>query len=298
MAALTNYQGATTGNRGSGFNYWAAFGSNPWIQPTQQISGLLSELAKSLQGSWTGSTAGSSGTFTASPTDPEVQSYMEHLLGGQRNTLADYVRQAAAAGIQRGGMNVRGGPALDSSLHHMAMQNLASGYTDRFQEAMNYNKYLKDVLYSQYSDRMRSLQDLLGTQHRYLTSQADWRTRLGELQHGDWQSELDWSRQSPFRELELERARLALDQDRWRNLVEQQDRAREIDSMTALENAWNQLKAKAETPYGTSWTAGDHLALERAMVELGIWSPLSRQLKTQLSRSVNTTSQNTGVEGP
>ena len=35
----------------------------------------------------------------------------------------------------------------------------------------------------------------------------------------------------------------------------------------------------------------DHLALERAMVQLGVWSPLSRQLKTQLSRSTSTSSQ-------
>jgi hypothetical protein len=299
MPALTNYQGAssaTAGNPGSGFDYWAAFGSNPWIEPTQQISGLLSELAKSLRGSaLAGGGASSLGTHVAAPTDPEVQSYMAHLLGGQRNMLADYVRRAAGAGIKRGGLNVRGGPALDSSLHHMAMQSLASGYEDRFQDAMNYNKYLKDALYSQYTDRMRNLEDLLGTQHRYLTSQADWRTRLGELQHGDWQSELDWSRQTPFRQLELERARLSLDQERWRNLMEQQDRAREIDTLTALENTWRQLKAKAESPYGTPWTAGDHLALERAMVQLGIWSPLSRQMKAQPIRSGGSSSQSKDI---
>ncbi len=193
------------GNYFSSFDYRKAFGDNPWLAPTKGLMQWTSGLGDSVFGSGpvgtTGSTSGgSTGTYVANPADRAVQDYMSHVMGGQRNTLRDYVRQAAGAGIKRGGMNVVGGPALDSALHHSATQNLAKGYGDRFREAMNYNKYLKGTAYSQHNDSIRNLQNLLGLQHQYLSSQTGWRNRLGDQKRSDYLGDVGWNRGAPDRE--------------------------------------------------------------------------------------------------
>jgi hypothetical protein len=259
------------------FDYLAAFGKNPWVGSAAGISSLLSELAGSLRKSpYSASRAASldtSGDFSARPDDPEVGGYMAHVLGGQRNLLDDYVRRTAGAGIKRGGLNVRGGPALDSALHHSAMSALATGYADRFREAMSYNKQQKAQLYSQYKDRLRNMQSLLALKQKYLSSEADWQNRLGNLMHGDWQREVESEQQAPLRQVELERALGQLRTERWKNAVEQQERRAEVEKKGALERAWKGYQAKANRPLGVSWTPGELMGVQRTMVELGLINP-------------------------
>lgn len=252
------------------FDYGSAFGVNPWSSAVQRLSQAIADMG-TLRGT-------SQVSRVARPEDPEVEAYMSQVLGSQRNALDEYVRRAAGAGVSRSGLNVRGGPALASSLHHMAMSNLAGGYADRFREAMNYNKYLKSTQYSQYQDAVRNLQNLLGTQHRYLSSEADWQSRLANLAHQDWQDEQEWNRQAPLRELELQRLKQQAAMESWRNSMEQTDRQAAIAKQLELENRWRAALGRSSSTTGTSMSPADLLDAERALVELGLWKPLERKI--------------------
>lgn len=265
----------------SWFDYENAFGSNPWAEATRNVSSLVSGLMGSLGGFGgllsSGGSSGATSSFTASPDDPEVQNYMSHVLGGQRAQLDEYVRRGAGAGIKRGGMNVVGGPALDSSLHHTAMKSLAGDYADRFREAMNYNRGLKSELYSRYSDAMGTLQSLLGTQHRYLSSQADWSTRMGNLQHSDYLRELDWHRDTPFRELKLEGLKRDAEMEQWRNKWQREDRVWEETRRANLNSAWQRQASRPLGPYSFSpFTVPEEIGIRSQMLGIQPYSLKSR----------------------
>ncbi len=124
----------------SSFDYRRAFGTNPFTRHINNLGSLVSSAS--------GPAARNRGRRTSpGRATGEVRDYMSNVLGGQRNQLDDYVRRTAGAGVKRGGMNVAGGPAMDSALHKNAMKTLASGYSDRFREAMDYNKYVKNTGY-------------------------------------------------------------------------------------------------------------------------------------------------------
>lgn len=278
MIPDTDYYGA--------FDYAKAYGSNPFTEPSKYIAQLLERQDEAVNRSAAGrsGSAASWSTGPARPDDPEVEDYMSYILGGQRKTLDDYVSRAAGAGIKRGGLNVVGGPALESALHQAAMKTLASGFADRFSEAMNYNKYQKEAGYSQYEDAIRDLQNVLGLQHRFLTSQTDWQNRLGDTMHGDWRGDVDWNRSAPNRELELEQTRRRMEQERLRNVWEQEDRQRATADKSEQELKWRALAAKlgATTLHGAipvGWTGQDNLWLDRLGVQMGYLKPRDRKLE-------------------
>jgi hypothetical protein len=223
-----------------------------------------------------------------SPDDPDVQGYMEHILGGQRKTLDDYVAQAAGAGIKRGGLNVVGGPSLESSLHQMAMKNLATGYADRLREAMNQAKSQREAAYSESTDSLREIQSMLGLQHRFLTSQSDWQNRLGDTMHGDWRSDVDWNRETPSRDLQLESARRRIESERLHNVWEAADRGREAQEKEEMESKWGLLAQKTglASKAGQStagWTGADSLWSERLGVLMGYLKPWDRKLTAKIT---------------
>lgn len=190
-----------------GFDYQMAYGSNPFtsdLNTVKQDVDLVRTRIASMD-------SGGSGQFLPRVGDQEVKDYLANALSGQRNTLDDYVRRAAGASIKRGGMNVLGGPDLDSTLHHDAMKTLAAGYGQRLGEAMNYNKYLKSVQYGQYADSVRNLQNLLGLQQNYLSNQAGWQERLGNRRQDDWRADVNWKRTAPDRALARARQLQQLD---------------------------------------------------------------------------------------
>ncbi|MFZ5865062.1 MAG: hypothetical protein ACOYXY_04200 [Thermodesulfobacteriota bacterium] len=272
----------------SPFDYQAAFGDNPWVRPTEQISNLVAKYASSLEPRSAQSSAGSTSlsSWESSAVDPDdlaVGRYMSHLMGGQRQQLNEYVRRAAGAGIQRSGLNVRGGPGLGSSLHHAAMQTLAAGYGDRFRQAMDYGKYVKGASYSQYREGLADLQNLLGTQHRYLSSQTDWNDRLATLKHGDWQRESEWERESPFRQLKLQQGQQQLRMSQWKDMTEREAHLRSLEEKNQLQRDWQRTVGLSAASVALPSAAGNLLRAERAMVGLGVWQPLSRSLRLQAS---------------
>ncbi|MFC1834688.1 hypothetical protein ACFL2Q_08135 [Thermodesulfobacteriota bacterium] len=258
------------------FNYGQAFGSNPWTKATSQISSMVNRLSRSLgRGGGFGAGGGSARGMIARPGDAAVKDYMSHVMGGQRNQLDEYVRRAAGAGISRSGLNVRGGPAMSSSLHHSAMKNLAAGYAGRFSEAMNYNKYLKATQQSLYQSQMSQLQSLLGTQHSYISSQADWRRNLANLKHSDWRDRLEYQRQAPFRQNQLARLKMDLKQDQWRNFNERREYKLNESRQQRIDRDWGRTLEKAAWG-NSSWSPADHLRAERALTAKGVWKPLQR----------------------
>ena len=268
----------TPGRMYTEFDYEKAYGKNPFLGASDDISSLVRQLRGSV-----GSSYVKGGTHVARPDDPEVLGYMEHVLGGQRKTLDDYVRQAAGAGIKRGGMNVVGGPSLDSAIHHGAMGTLARGYSDRFREAMDYNKYVQGTRYSQYQDNVRNLQNMLGLQHRFLTSRADWQNRFGDVQHGDYRGDVDWNRQEPLRNIELERMKDQLAMEKWRNQIEREDRTRAIYDKNDRESRLRDLLEKAGLAdkvgrFCAGLDVSDDQMLDYLGVSLGYSKPWDRKL--------------------
>ncbi len=263
------------------FDYNSAYGRNPFTDAAKRISKLIG--SQSFAVNRTAGSSGSSSTSVARPDDPEVTDYMSHVMGGQRKSLDEYVSRTAGAGIKRGGLNVVGGPSLESALHQTAMKTLAAGYTDRFSEAMNYNKYQKEASYSQYQDSIRNLQNMLNMQHRFLSSQADWQTHVGDIRHGDWRGDVDWNRGAPSRELELEQTRRRMETERLRNVWEKEDRQRAINQQNDQELKWRELAAKlgATTLHGNTpvgWTGQDTLWMDRLGVQMGYLKPWDRKI--------------------
>jgi hypothetical protein len=269
------------------FNY-REFGDNPWVKPTKQISDLVARMLAAVPdprartaAKGTGSSYARWGSDSPGPDDPAVRGYMDHVLGGQRNALDEYVRRAAGAGIRRSGLNVRGGPALDSTLHQAAMRNLAGGYSGRFREAMNFAKQLRGESYRKYRDSMTDLQNLLASRHGYLSSQSDWTKNLAGLKHTDWLRELGWERDAPFRsnrlamsDLNLKRARMNMN---WAREDRGERQRRLTEAMQNVKRISNMSRG-----YG-DWTIGDAYDWERAMVQLGYWSPLNRSIRQSVS---------------
>jgi hypothetical protein len=264
--------------------------SNPFLGPTRQIAGLVARLSSLQSRPASGRSAGASGgeydwgTHVARPADPEVRDYMSNVLGGQRNTLDDYVRRAAGASIRRGGRNTAGSPPLDSALYQQAIESLAKGYGDRFRDAMNYNKYVKGTESSQFSENMRNLQNLLGMQQRYLSSSADWQQKMASQSRVS--ASPDDSQDRALKELTLERMRRQMETERQQNVAAKEDRQRALDDKLATETKWTQLMQKAglASRLGGSglWTAEDSALADLLGVKMGTQSPWQRRL--QVSR--------------
>lgn len=265
-------------NPNKGFDYNSAYGTNPYSDVSMKIWELVNRMTDR-----TGPSGDSYGFRTiqpARPGDAEVRDYMANVLAGQRNTLDDYVRRTAGAGVKRGGMNVVGGPPLESSLSHQAMSTLARGYSDRFRDAMDYNKYAKDTQYKQYSDKMSNLQDLLGLQHQYLSSGAGWQSHLGDQMLTDWRSDRDWDRTTPERDLALQNMRQAVETQRWRDLMEKQNRTLTAQEKNEMETKWRELANKGDI----GWNSPDAWWAERLGILMGYFKPWNRSLSVKMGK--------------
>jgi hypothetical protein len=172
---------------------------------------------------------------------------------------------------------VVGGPSLESSLHQTAMKSLAAGYADRFREAMSQAKSAREASYSQYTDSLHNLESALGLQRSFLTSQADWQNRLGDTMHGDWRSDVDWNRETPSRELELEEARRRMENERLHNVWEAADRGRQLQEQQDMEDKWQQLADKVSS----GWSPTDNLWAERLGVMMGYLKPWDRKVSSK-----------------
>jgi len=250
------------GARGfTAFDYGKAYGSNPYQEYLNKIKGLTSSILDPIKQYFgSGGTGGAEsifGTHIASPDDPEVQNYMEHILGGQRNTLDDYVKRAAAAGVNRRGLNVRGGPAQESALHAGAMRDLAGGYEDRFQRAMDYNKYRTGELNSSASEAFNNALRLLGIEQSAIGDSAGWQSGMGDRMRGDYQSDIGYMRDAPARrQAEMDAAR--------QRYYQQKQQARADSDYLNRRKLWGLMysgtKAGPQTLESPALMAGNKLA--------------------------------------
>lgn len=203
-------------------NFWqtgAANTANPYSGFYGQIQGYANQMGSNpFATPWSqGGTAGAGGgtmggTHIARPGDQEVQDYSNAMMSQQRNATNDYVRRAGTAGIQRGGMNVAGGPALASSLHNTAIGSLASGAANRFAQAMDYNKYAKGAEWSQYQQGLDRNMQLLNLQRQALADQAGWddsRLRMMREDYGaDQAAGTQWAQQAPERQYQQQQRQM------------------------------------------------------------------------------------------
>ncbi|MBD3398265.1 hypothetical protein GF413_04315 [Candidatus Micrarchaeota archaeon] len=265
----------TPGGASRKFNYRRAYGKNPWASSSNRLSQWTGTMGASLFGKPSGRSSASSMTQThvARPRDKAVQDYMGHIMGGTRNLLDNYVRQAAGAGIKRGGMNVVGGPALDSALHHSAIKGLAGSYGANFREAMNYNKYLTSNRYKQQQQNLKNLQSMLGMQERFIDRQAGWANRLGDMQRSDYMDGVNWDRGAKDRAWEEEKRNWA----RRDRLFKTRARKRDLDEQTARRTEMRRIEALMDGKTGPlrgQMSTSDLNRYGRAMIDEGYWNTL------------------------
>ncbi|MEW6350881.1 MAG: hypothetical protein AB1646_17625 [Thermodesulfobacteriota bacterium] len=271
MATTTRSVGMFgTGNAGSALTT----GDNPWSEVTRSLQERLSKVWQTMEAQGSGPFGGSTSPTVVRPEDSDVQGYLAHLMGAQRNTMDDYVAQAAGAGIKRGGLNVVGGPSMESSLHHAAMKDLAQGYGDLLKESMDYAKYARTTEANQQGEDLNNLLNLMRLQHQYISSEADWNSELTKAQAAARAATAASSSQStqgggstgashydPLSETEMAR---------WRNAMEIQRLNRQNLEDEAKANRWARVAATHPFP--------EYLLSEKAMIEQGIVSPWSRSL--------------------
>jgi hypothetical protein len=272
----------------TGLNYSDLYGANPYKDTSRKIQELIDRVTagagqcgggRSRTG--TSTSYGSRDTSVARPGDAEVRDYMSNVLAGQRNALDEYVRRSA--GVGSGARSPAGGLPLESALYDKAMKNLAGGYSDRFREAMDYNKYAKASRYRDQSDSVRNLQDLLGIQHKYLTSEADWQSTLADKILADRYAQQQASAAQTERQLALERMRQLMEMEQWRAYMEKRDRSQTGKAKDELDIKFAQLAKKmGMNQLGTSLSPGDQLWSERIGVDLGYLKPWQRSLSVRM----------------
>ncbi|AFM25970.1 hypothetical protein [Desulfomonile tiedjei] len=271
------------------FNYSASFGPDLLKAPSEKIGDTIGDLTKQKDDY----------SVIARPNDPEVRDYMSHVLGGQRALMDEYVQRASREGRSRAGMNVMGGPDLASSLHHDAMKSLASGYSDRFREAIDYNRTTKSTLYQQRRDRAKDLQNLFGIQLSYLSNRQDRQDRMGAFQREDWLRETDRvlsSRDESQKTDESQKLR-PLAHSTQKQVVQESspavattqgsaqsdasERTRAAADKRWLELQWRQLLRKMDTQ-PLHWTRGDQELFDALGIQLGYMTPWKRSFNVKI----------------
>lgn len=132
--AYSSYDNYTNRMKDYGTNY--ANGTDPLSQVGSRLMGQANTLSNQFGG------IGRWGTGIAAPDDPMVGGYMANLRGGTYDTLNDYSKAMANAGIAagRGGFGVAGGTPADSAARAEAMQTGARSYGDNYSKAMDWTK--------------------------------------------------------------------------------------------------------------------------------------------------------------
>ncbi len=254
----------------------ATSASNPWSEATRSLQGKLGKAWDTMEAQGTAPFGGSTSPTVVRPEDADVQGYLANMMGSQRNTMDEYVKQAAGAGIKRGGLNVVGGPSAESSLHHEAMQELAQGYGDVLQQSMNYAKYARATEANRQRENLNNLLNLMKLQHQYISSEADWNAKQAKTQaaarlaasiKSSQSAHADGSAASKRQDGTLSDTEMA----RWRNALEIQSHQRQLLD--------NEEKANRLAKFEASYPYRDYLLSEEAMTQQGIVSPWKRTLK-------------------
>ncbi len=223
-----------------------------------------------------------SGNFGAHPGDSNVQGYLSQYLAGQRDLLNDYVRRAAGAAVKRGGMNVVGGPQVDSELQKSALETLAKGYSQAFKDAMDYGKYVNSTAYKRRTDKYNRKMDRLdsatggaaarqsaaGRGSADSTALAAALKRLESISSAKQSSTpSSWDVQAAAKaEAEKRQARISAEHERQRD----QDLMNQLTSKAALTSTLGKQ--------GAGWTASDDILMEYLGVKLGFMKPQDRKV--------------------
>lgn len=270
MTQLGRYKDPMTGRvtpGQTGFDF-SQYGENPYTNWNTQMGNWLGEVGnpfklmaptQDAQGQWS-----FGGMHVARPGDPEVQDYMGHIMGGQRQSLQDAVSRMAGAGINRNarGMGLAGTPSAESAMTGQAMQTLAGGYSDRFKQAMDYNKYAKDYETNLMNQYQKNLMQGLGLQLQGLGKGGDWQTGLADRMREAYNADIGFDRGATQR---------AQQQMKWNQQQDAYVRSLEdpVDRMARQAQRFTGLAANM------AWPA-TNMFNELGVTGLGIASPWSR----------------------
>jgi hypothetical protein len=172
---------------------------------------------------------------------------------------------------------VVGGPSIDSTLHHSAMQDLAQGYGDLLRESVGYAKYARSTAADQARANMDNLLGLMKLQHEYLSSEADWESQQAQnrqelaLANSVRNSSTNSSNgigtsPQPATYDPLSNTEMA----RWRNYMEIENAKNAALEEEAKATRWGRLMGISSTD--------DNLLAEKVMIEQGLVSPFQRSV--------------------
>lgn len=197
-------------------NYSDFFKNNKWNDPYGSLVGNDTDLGNSLikrrlaYDPFSGGAGSAATQFGLSsgvnPNDPNIPAWMANLEGGQKNLLDDATKRFASAGVasSRGGMGVAGGVAPEAGARADAMKQLASGYADRYGQAVDWTfknnatanqnaSAMADLYGKLYSTDMSTGQGLLG-QAMTGTQAADAsRTNWTKMMEDAFNKDTDWA---------------------------------------------------------------------------------------------------------
>jgi hypothetical protein len=179
------------------------------------------------------------------------------------------------------------------------MKSLASDYSDRFREAMDYNRTTKSSLYEQRRDRAKDLQNLFGIQLSYLSKRQDRQDTMGTLEREDWLRESDRALPSgsesqksddsqKLRPLAHSTQKQVVQESSPSTAVREgtaqsdtSDRTRAAADKRWLELQWKQLLRKMDSQ-PLHWTRGDQELFDALGIQLGYTLPWKRSFNVKI----------------
>jgi hypothetical protein len=136
------------------------------------------------QGGWMGAAMGPMGPWEKAPlpNDPIVNQYQQNLMGGQKQSMMDLAKNLRQSNVR--GMRVAGGANPYSQAVKDAYGSLASGYSDRYGQSMQYGmdrvaadnaqrQFLANLGMQGFGDATSALTNMLGLQKDYAFADED-----------------------------------------------------------------------------------------------------------------------------
>ena len=176
-------------------NWWnqpQAQQTDPYADFNNEMAQYVAQLRAGIGAPGSGGVGGSEGTgifstHVARPGDAAVQEYLDAKRSEQKRVMDEYVNRAATATVNRGGVNVAGGPNLGASGFMEGTRAIASGAGSAFDTAMNYNKYVEAQKQEQSRYLANMLNSAIGTRLQGIQGSAGFAGRRGDQMREDWQ---------------------------------------------------------------------------------------------------------------
>jgi hypothetical protein len=173
-----------------------------FVDQRQNLRNLIGQYSDPMsmygRGGWMGAAIGPMGPWEKAPlpNDQYANQYMQHLIGGQKASVMDLAKNLRQSNVR--GMRVAGGTDPYSQAVKDAYGSLASGYSDRYGQSMDYargrvqddnaqRQFLANLGLQNQQNNTSALNNMLNLQYQYAMADED--RRRNDLQWGDYMDE-------------------------------------------------------------------------------------------------------------